>query len=232
MLCFFLCVLPFFLHVCLHLRQVHFCCSRLLCFRVVDSAGFSLCFPPFPPFYLLLRYCICNFSLFRFCSVLFACVLIILKHNDMLLFLPLVLLVLQGRVILAGSVCFCFFLFCSFCLLVKGRQCFSGLCLVALCLLLVAFFQAGLLFFFLFCIFLLFATRGEYRRPGPCGHSNAFFACPPILDWSTTTILAIHEHLCTSDLVCVPVVSVHVCFRSWPHVVRSYAYVFPGTQSV
>lgn len=180
MLCFFCVFNPLFLRVCLHLRQVCFCCSSLLCFRVVDSAGFSLCFPPFPPLYLLLRYCIYNFVLFRFCAVLFACLLLILKHNNMLVFLPLVLLVLQGRVILAGSVCFCFFLLCYFCLFAKGMQYFGGVCLVALNLPLFAFFQAGLLFFFLSCVFLLFATRGKYRRPGPCGHPNAFFTCLPI----------------------------------------------------
>ena len=149
----------------------------------------------------------------------------------MLLFLPLVFLVFCGPADSAGSVCFCPFLLCSLCPLTDNMQYLSALLLVALRLTLFAFFLAGLFGFLFLCVFLLFATRGKYRRPGPCGHANAFFACPPILNWSTTPILTIHGHLCTPDLVCVPVARVHVCLWPYAHVVRSYAYVFPDTQS-
>ena len=176
---FFLCVSPPFLHVYLYLRQVYFCCSRLLRFRVVDSAGFSLCSPPFPPDLPVV--CALHVQCFDvpFLLRFFFCSLRFLRQNSVLLFLPLALLVFCGPAGSAGSVCFCLFLLCSLCLLANNRQYLGGLLLVALCLSLFAFFLAGLLFLLLFCVFLLFVTRDKYRRPGPCGHSNAFLTCPP-----------------------------------------------------
>ena len=79
---------------------------------------------------------------------------------------------------------------------------------------------------FWFAVFLPFATRGKYRRPGPCGHSHAFLACPPMWYWSTTPIPTIHGHPRVSGLVCVLVARVHVCLWPCEHVVRSCACVF------
>ena len=144
----------------------------------------------------------------------------------MLLFCRLRCLCFCGQLVPCVSASFCSPIFA--CCLMLGN--ISEVCFwLRFFLPLFAFFLVGLLFFFLLCVSLLFVTRAKYRRPGPYGHSNAFLACPPTLHWPTTPMLTIHGHLCTSDLVCVPVASVHVCFWSCAHVVRSCACVFADT---
>ena len=95
-----------------------------------------------------------------------------------------------------------------------------------------AFFLAGFLLFFLVCCFLAVCYPWQYRRPGPCGHSHAFLACPPMWYWSTTPIPTIHGHPRASGLVCVLVASVHVCLWPCAHVVRSCACVFADVLGV
>ena len=177
---FFVCLTPFFLRVCLHLRQVYFCCSHLLCFRAVDSAGFSLCSPspPFPPIYLLFMHCICNALMFCFCFVLFSARYIFLRQIVCCCFCRLCFLCFVApliQLVPCASAPFCSARFA--CSLIKVN--ISVVCFwLYFFLSLFAFFLAGLFGFLFLCVFLLFATRDKYRRPGPCGHSNTFFACP------------------------------------------------------
>ena len=140
MLCFFCVFEPFFLHVSFHLRQVHFCYNRLLCFWVVDSARLILCFPLFPPDIPvscpLQMLCFDVLILFRS----FFCSLPILRHNRMLMLLPLTFLVFCGPTDLAGSVCICPFLLCSLCLFPNYSQYLGSLLLVVLFCLCLRFF--------------------------------------------------------------------------------------------
>ena len=150
----------------------------------------------------------------------------------MLLFLPLVFLVFCGPTDSAGSVCFCPFLLCSLCPLTDNMQYLSALLLVALRLTLFAFFLAGLLSYLLALRFLAVCHPWQISSPGPLWALQCLFRVPPpMLYWPTTPILTIHVHLCTSDLVCVPVASVHLCFWQYAHIVRSCTYVFPDTHS-
>ena len=95
-----------------------------------------------------------------------------------------------------------------------------------------ALFFAGLLLCFFLSVFLRFATRGEYCRPGPCGHPHAFSACPPTVYAPTTPIPTIHGHPRASALVCVSISSVHWCFWPCEHVARSCACVFADVDGV
>ena len=232
MLCFFCVLNPLFLRVCLHLRQVYFCCSRLLCFRAVDSAGFSLCFPPpFPPIYLLFMHCICNALMFCFCFVLFSARCIFLRQIVCCCFCRLCFLCFVApliQLVPCASAPFCSARFARWPIICNIWVLCFWLRFVWLCL---RFFLLVYCPTCWLCVFLLFATLGKYRRPGPCGHSNAFFASSPMLYWPTTPILTIHVHLYTSDLVCVPVASVYLCFWQYAHIVRSCTYVFPDTHS-
>jgi hypothetical protein len=131
----------------------------------------------------------------------------------MLLLLCLVLALFSARVGSARLARFFRFLFYCFWLLASGWQYLGGAYFGYTIIAVFARFVAGFLLFFLVCCFLAVVTRGKYRRPGPCGHSHAFFACPPIPDWSTAPIPTIHGHPCAFGLVCVFVPSAHVDFR-------------------
>ena len=142
------------------------------------------------------------------------------------------LLVFCGRAGSADFVCFYLFRLCPLCLLLDNGQYLGGVRLVTFSPPLFALFFAGLLICFFLSVFLRFATRGEYCRPGPCGHPHAFSACPPTVYAPTTPIPTIHGHPRASALVCVSVSSVYWCFWPCEHVARSCACVFVSVDGV
>ena len=132
----------------------------------------------------------------------------------MSIFLLLVLTVFVARVVSAGFVRFCLFLLCSFCLLTCNKYSPSGESFGCAFLSLFVFFLLVSCSSFWVCCFLAVAIRDKYRRPGPCGHSNAFFSCPPIVHGPAAPIPVIHGQPRFSGLVCVFVALAHVYF--WP----------------
>ena len=142
----------------------------------------------------------------------------------MLLFLLLVLAVFLARVGSAATMCFFLFLLRLFCVGVANIYNLGELPFGCAFFHLFTFFLAGFLCLFLVCCFLAVARLDEYRRPGPCEHSHAFFACSSIVYWPTAPISTIHGHRYTPGLVCVSVASVHMCFWQYAHVARSCAW--------
>jgi len=120
---------------------------------------------------------------------------------------------------------FCFLL-CLFCIWTSYEYYLGGVSFGVHILALFRFSLADLLWFFLVCCFLADTIRGKYRRAGPCGHSNVFFACRPIVYEPTASIRTIHGYPRASDLVCEVVGSVNVCFCPCAHVVKSCVCVF------
>ena len=168
----------------------------------------------------------------------FFCSLCCLRQNSMLMFLPLTLLVFCGPAGSTGSVCFCLFLFWFLCLLSNNSQHLSGLLLVALCLALVTFFLAGLLFFLLAWHFLAVCHPWQTWSPGPlwalqcpfrgpahtilthCLHPSSPFMCihaPPILCGCLLLVWMCvfgHIHILLGRAhVCFPTHKAHKCVR-------------------
>ena len=178
------------------------CCCRRLCL----SPPF---FPPDLPSYQAFYFS--NNVIFQFSAVLFSHWLFFMADLYVAVFADcgdrFLCPVVSARFV--RSLLFFFALFFCF-----GLKCIERSLCLFVCDIFALFvcFLAGLLCFFLVCCFLAVVVRGKYRRPGPWAHPYALFTCPPILNWPTQFIPTIGGHICTSSLVCVLAVCVHVYF--------------------